>query len=94
MSSVSFCFCLFKSQETSHIFGMLSTSLQLLKTESEGVLTNSPVLSSDVMMEMLLDCVQGKTTLQSSDLLGLIKDLGPEVSPDLEGFQHSIMCIR
>ena len=75
---------------------MLSTSsLQLLKTAGgEDTLTNTPTLSSDVMLEMLLDCVQGKVALQSTDLLDLVDDLSPQASPDLQGFQDSIICIR
>ncbi|XP_076449874.1 uncharacterized protein LOC143286155 [Babylonia areolata] len=48
----------------------------------------------DVLMELLLDCVEGKTTLQSSDLLDLLKDLRPCTEPGQLDIRKSMRRIR
>ncbi|XP_070186476.1 uncharacterized protein [Littorina saxatilis] len=63
---------------------------ELLQTESPGKVTNAH--SPDFMVDVLLNCVEGKSTLQATDLLSLLEDLSPHSSPNLEGFCNSFIA--
>lgn len=54
---------------------------------------NTPTLW-DVLMELLLDCVEGKTTLQSADLLSLLNDLHSCSMPNQLDIRRGVKRIR